>query len=295
MKLKHLLFITALCASTTVYADDSYPSIPTEEFPVNDTIVDWRNEGMVIMEDGKGFVAMYNNKDGIFFQVLIKDRRLQQQMLRQGLVVYVDANGKKKKKYSVHFPTLTPPKRGERRQGRPDEGMNPEGFPRFNPQDTAGMFGDIQQRDPRNRRRQEISKEERERMLKMLVSRISTEPITFCEDEEESILSQDSSKVFVSGNNLVFTAFVSFDKFDKIGKKGEFSLGITVKEREQGDDFPRGGMFGPPPGMMRGGMMPPPPGMRGRFGGGEMLNNVKLFAEWIVFTTKNTNFTNENN
>ena len=46
--------------------------------------------------------------------------------------------------------------------------------------------------------------------------------------------------------------------------------------------------------MMRGGMMPPHPGMRGRFGGPGALNDVKLFSEWIVFTTKNTNFTNVN-
>ena len=98
MKLKHILSILALCASATIMADENYPSITTDQLPLNDTIVDWDNDGMVIMEDGKGFVTLYNNNDGIFFQVLIKDRRLQQQMLRQGLVVYVDPNGKKKKK-----------------------------------------------------------------------------------------------------------------------------------------------------------------------------------------------------
>ena len=37
------------------------------------------------------------------------------------------------------------------------------------------------------------------------------------------ILSQDSAKIFTSGNNLVFTAFVSYDKLEKIGKKGLIS------------------------------------------------------------------------
>lgn len=291
MKLKHILSILALCASATIMADESYPSITTDQLPLNDTIVDWDNDGMVIMEDGKGFVALYNNNDGIFFQVLIKDRRLQQQMLRQGLVVYVDPNGKKKKKYSVQFPTLAPPKRGERPQG---ERMHRDGERRFNRQDTVGMFGNIQQQDPRDRQRRQISKEEREKMLKRLIANVASQPATFLEDDEESILSQESAKVFVSGNNVVFTAYIPYDRFDKIGKKGEFALGITVKEIEEGEGFPGAGMFGPHPGMMRGGMMPPHPGMRGRFGGPGALNDVKLFSEWIVFTTKNTNFTNVN-
>lgn len=294
MKLKHILSILALCASATIMADESYPSITTDQLPLNDTIVDWNNDGMVIMEDGKGFVTLYNNNDGIFFQVLIKDRRLQQQMLRQGLVVYVDPNGKKKKKYSVQFPTLAPSKRGERPQGEPGERMNRERSRRFNAQDTAGMFGNIQQQDPRDRQRRQISKEEREKILKRLIANVASQPATFLEDDEESILSQESAKVFVSGNNVVFTAYIPYDRFDKIGKKGEFALGITVKEIEKGEGFPGAGMFGPHPGMMRGGMMPPHPGMRGRFGGPGALNDVKLFSEWIVFTTKNTNFTNVN-
>ena len=65
MKLKHILSILALCASATIMADESYPSITTDQLPLNDTIVDWDNDGMVIMEDGKGFVALYNNNDGI--------------------------------------------------------------------------------------------------------------------------------------------------------------------------------------------------------------------------------------
>jgi hypothetical protein len=194
-------------------ADESYPSITTDQLPLNDTIVDWDNDGMVIMEDGKGFVTLYNNNDGIFFQVLIKDRRLQQQMLRQGLVVYVDPNGKKKKKYSVQFPTLAPPKRGERPQG---ERRHRDGERRFNRQDTVGMFGNIQQQDPRDRQRRQISKEEREKMLKRLIANVASQPATFLEDDEETILSQESAKVFVSGNNVVFTAYIPYDRFDKI-------------------------------------------------------------------------------
>lgn len=289
MKLKHLLLISALCASTSAFADDAYPSKEIQQFPVNDTIVNWNDEGMVIMEDGKGFATMYHNQEGIFFQVLIKDRRLQQQALRQGLVVNIDPNGKKKKKYAVQFPTLSMPKPGE----MPERGQRGD-RQRFSRRDTAGMFGDIQQRGPRDRHRQEQSKEEREKMLKMLVSRINSQPVTFFKGDNESILSQDSAKIFTSGNNLVFTAFVSYDKLEKIGKKGLISLGVTLKEREQGEGFPAPGMFGPPPGMMRGGMMPPPPGMRGGFGGGNSLNEVKTFMEWIVFTIKNTNFTTEN-
>lgn len=289
MKLKHLLLISVLCFSSTAFADDEvYPSTQAEQFPMNDTIVSWDDDGMVIMEDGKGFANMYHNQNGIFFQVLIKDRRLQQQALRQGLVVNIDPNGKKKKKYAVHFPTLTPPKSGEMSE-RGQRGNRA----RFNRRDTAGMFGDIEQKGPRDRQRQKQSKEEREKMLKMLVSRINAQPTSFFKGDDETILEKEDAKIFTSGNNLVFTAFVPYDKLEKISKKGLISLGITLKERKEGEGFSGSRMFGPPPGMMGGGMMPPPPGMGGGYGRGNSLNEVKTFMEWIVFTTKTTNFTNE--
>lgn len=279
MKAKHFIFILSLVSSFAAYADDTYPTIPVTEFPLNDTTVNWNDDGMVIMEDGKGFVALYNNPSGFYFQVLVKDRRLQQQFLHQGLVVYVDPNGKKKKKYAVHFPTLAPPQR----KGRPD----------FNPQDTTGMFGDIKPMRPGERNHRKISKEERERHLKMLISTIASSPASFYKDDEESIIAQDSAKITVSGNNIVFSAFVPYGKIGKLGKKEEISLGVSLKKREMGEDGFEGGMMPPPPGMMGGGMMPPPPGM-GRFPGRpQMLNNTKTFLEWIVFTTKNTNFTSE--
>lgn len=309
MKVKHLLFMLSVATAPMIMASEVYPSTAVDELPLNDTIVSWQDDGMVIMEDGKGFAAMYNNKDGILFQVLVKDRRLQQQLLREGLVVYVDPNGKKKKKYAVQFPTISRPNPGDPQgrmpQGRHPESMRPgerpEGGPHerhprheLNEQDTAGMFGDIQPMDPRHRH-DDHSKENRERMLKFLVSNLSSEPITFLNDDEESILSQGTAKVMASGNNLVFTAFVSYDRLGKIGKKGEISLGITIKERESSDEEPRGGMFGPHPGgMPGGGMMPPPPGMGGGFRGREMLKESKSFEEWIVFSTKNTNFTTAN-
>ena len=287
MKLKHFLLISALCASVTVFADDTYPSNEVKEFPLNDSIVNWQDEGMVIMEDGKAFVTMYHNQNGIFFQVLLKDRRLQQQALRQGLVVNVDPNGKKKTKYAVHFPTLEMPKPGEMPEGGARGRRGGMGR-----RDTTGMFGDIQQRGPRDRQHQQRSAEERERMLKMLVSKVSSQPVTFYKGDNESVMSQDSAKVFASGNNLVFSAFVSYEKLEKVGKKGLISLGISMKEIEMPEGFGNGGMMGPPPGMM-GGMMPPPPGMGRGFGGAQSLKEVKTFSEWIVFTIKNTNFTTE--
>ena len=288
MKIKHLFFMLSLATAPMVMADETYPSNYAEELPLNDTIVSWQDEGMVIMEDGKGFAAMYNNKDGILFQVLIKDRRLQHQLLSEGLVVYVDANGKKKKKYAVQFPTLPRPKPGERPNGFPP------GQPGVNHPDTAGMFGDIKPQAPHHRRDAQ-SKEKRERMLKFLVSQLTTKPSTFInDDDKESILSQDSAKVIASGNNLVYTAFIGYERLGKIGKKGEISLGITIKKREDGDNMPPFGMFGPPPGgMPPRGMMPPPPGMGGGFRGRDMLKEAKSFEEWIVFSTKNTNFTTD--
>lgn len=278
MKTIYFIFILSLISSFAVYADDKYPTIPVTEFPLNDSTVNWDDDGMVIMEDGKGFAALYNNPSGFYFQVLVKDRRLQQQFLRQGLVVYVDPNGKKKKKYAVHFPTLAPPQH--------------KGHPDFNPQDTMGMFGDIRPMHPGERNRRKISKEERERHLKMLVSTITSSPVTFYKGDEESIIAQDSAKITVSGNNIVFSAFVPYDKIGKPGKKEEVSLGISLKKREMSEDGFEGGMMPPPPGMMGGGMMPPPPGMGGFPGRPQMLKDSKIFLEWIIFTIKNTNFTN---
>lgn len=291
MKIRKLLLFLSLTMASTAIANDVHPSIPVEQIPLNDTTVSWQDEGMVIMEDGKGFVAMYNTPHGIYFQVLVKDRRLQQQFLRQGLVVYVDPNGKKKKKYAVHFPVMERPKRGEGPRRERPKGENGRRHRDFSERDTAGMFGDIKPMGPRDRQRHQQSKEERARMLKMLVSQLASQPATFYKNDDESILSQDLAKVSVSENNVVFSAFVSFDQLEKIGKKGEISLGITVKERESSEEEPRGGMFGPPPGMM-GGMMPPP-GMGGPRGDYNQLNEVKSFAEWLVFSTKNTNFTSD--
>lgn len=285
MKIRKLLLFLSLTMASTAIADDVHPSVPVEQIPLNDTTVSWQDEGMVIMEDGKGFVSMYNTPQGIYFQVLVKDRRLQQQFLRQGMVVYVDPNGKKKKKYAVHFPVMEHPKRGEGPRRERPKGENGRRHRDFSERDTAGMFGDIKPMGPRDRQRHQQSKEERARMLKMLVSQLASQPATFYKNDDESILSQDLAKVSVSENNVVFSAFVSFDQLEKIGKKGEISLGITVKERESSEDEIHGGMFGPPPGMM------PPPGMGGPRGGYNQLNEVKSFAEWLVFSTKNTNFT----
>lgn len=228
----------SMVAAPIALADDTYPSNCVEELPLNDTIVSWQDEGMVIMEDGKGFATMYNNKNGILLQVLIKDRQLQQQLLSRGMVVYVDPNGKKKKKYAVLFPTLPIPKPGEHTKGFPPE------RPYVNQQDTAGLFGDIQPHGSHHRQ-DKLSKEKRERMLRFLVSQLASATATFINDDEESILSQDSAKVFTSGNNLVFTAYIGYNQLGKTGKKGDISLGITIKKRESSEDMPPFGMFGP--------------------------------------------------
>lgn len=287
MCIKKFILILALAVPFITMADEVHPSIPVEQLPANDTTASWQDEGMVIMEDGKGFVALYNTTKGVYFQVLVKDRRLQQQFLRQGLVVYLDANGKKKKKYSVQFPTLDRPKPGEMpRMGRGERGRRGQGS-EISARDTSGMFGDIRPTGPQDRKRREQSKAERARMLKMLVSQIATKPTTFCKDDEESIMAQESAKISVSDNNIVFSAFVPYDKLGKLGKKGEFAIGVTVKELETTDNFPGGGMMPPPPGMM------PPPGMGGFRGRFNSLNEVKTFAEWLVFSIKNTNLAND--
>lgn len=285
MKLKYLVFAASLCVACGALADDVNVSNAVNELPLNDSIVNWDDEGMVIMDDGKAFANMYHNESGVLFQVIVKDRRLQQQALRRGLVVNIDANGKKKTKYAVHFPTLAPPKRGE----RPNfgEGGGRRGMGR---RDTTGMFGKIEQDGGRNRERQKRSREEREKMLKMLVGQLKGQPASFFKGDDETLMATDSAKVMTSGGNVVFVACVPYDKLGKMGKKGLISLGVTLKEIEDGDGMPRMGMM-PPPGMM-GGMMPPP-GMGRGFGGGNSLNEVKTFSEWIVFSTKNTNFTEE--
>ena len=278
MKISRLILAALLASPISAFADDTFPAVPAETLPVACNNVDWQDDGMVIMEDGKGFVALHYNQEGIQFQVLIKDRKLQQQFLHRGMVTYIDLNGKKKQKYAVKFPTLAPP-----------EGMDPRKMGAGR-RDTAGVFGDIGPGNPREGRKQP-SKEERERMLKFLVSQTAGKPASFMVGEEESMLPAENATITTSGNNVIFSAFVPYNMLEgKVGKKGEIAIGVTLKEIEfPAGGFPGGGMFGPPPGMIPGGM-PPPLGM-GAPGMGNPLKDVKTFSEWIVFTIKNTNFT----
>lgn len=296
MKHKFLLSLLALGIASIGYAEEIHPSVAVEQIPINDTIVNWQDNGMIPLEDGKAFASLCHNKDGIYFQVLVKDRQLQQQFLRRGLVVYVDPNGKKKKKYAVHFPTLAPPQRpqhpdghgGQRGGGRPEN----RDMPPFNPADTAGLFSDIRPEHHQGAPHRRPPRENRERSLKMLLSQLATQPASFYVNDDESLLSADSTKITASGNNLVFSSFIGYKKLGKIGKKNQISLGVTVKQQasENGErpDMPQGGMFGPPPGM--GGGMMPPPGMGGRMSR-ETLKEDKNFADWLVFSTKISNFT----
>lgn len=290
MTRKFILSLISIGFMATCYADDAHQATRVEHFQLNDTIVDWQDNGMIPLQDGKCFASLSHNNDGIFFQILVKDRKLQQQFLHRGMVVYVDPNGKKKKKYSVQFPTLPPPQRP--RHGRPGEHAERGDTPTINPADTSGLFNEIGPRHRHGQPRPRFSKKERERHLKMLLSQLSQKPASFYINDDEGLMSQDSTKISASGNNLVFSSFIGYNKLGKIGKKNEISLGITVKESESENndrqDGPPGGMFGPPPGM---GRMMPPPGMGGRGRFREMLKENKKFSEWIVFSTKISNFT----
>ena len=77
---------------------------------------------MQMAESGDVLVKMYDNNEGIIFQVLVRERAKQMLVMHQGLNVYVDLGGKKKKKYTIEFPSVYRERkqRGER-QATPEE------------------------------------------------------------------------------------------------------------------------------------------------------------------------------
>lgn len=307
-----------LFAIAAINAKDTLKSTYAETFPANDTTVNWQN-GMYPVQDGRCFVNLYNNNSELYFQIVVKDRQSQAQFLNRGMTVYLDLNGKEKKKYSINFPSMRSLHRHSQGQKRQDdintdmpmrggEGMMP-------PQGMPGrdeMDGDSQDTDTASLRRvmPPRTRADRERHLKMMLSQLSSQPIAFKCDDEEMMLPEGSVKVTATQGNIIYSGAIPYERLGKMGKSGEIALGIaTTPVQTSSDRMPQGGpgdggMMGGP----GGGMMPPGGGMMGGPGmggpGGGMgsprgdswhrdsglnknsNNSEKKLNFWVIFSTK---------
>lgn len=67
-------------------------------------IAEWPEEGFVVDKATKMRYAMDNDKQMLFLALNVPDKTLQQKIMQNGLVFYVDTKGKKKENHGVEFP-----------------------------------------------------------------------------------------------------------------------------------------------------------------------------------------------
>jgi hypothetical protein len=215
------------------------------------------------IEKGKAFVRMFHNEGNVKVQIVVTDESMQTKFLMQGLNVYLDISGKKKKKYSVQFPRL------EREQ----------------------MRGNMQQ--PRG----EANRQERMAVdISQLTLMASANNAVLVQNKNKTALNVENAAIQpLEGNKLLFTVCLPLSLLgDKIGKNNIISVGLLSEmETPSSGMSPSGGGGGMPPGGgSRGGGGMGRPGSGGpRSGGGARPTGVgSAFSEmntpfntWVTF------------
>ncbi len=86
----------------------------TQEITVDGNQQDWEG-ALVFAENEKIAVGLMNDGDDLFACLVVDDREMQASIMRRGLIVWLDAAGKKDKTFGIHFPlsrfSLRPPMR----------------------------------------------------------------------------------------------------------------------------------------------------------------------------------------
>ncbi len=302
MKRLSLMMLSAIVVLAMFANDEIYQSNKVDTFPTLKSNYEW-GETLYPIEDGKCFVGLLNNSDGLYFKVIVKDRRLQSQLLRRGFTIYFDTNGKKKQKYAIVFPNLEPMNRVREKMSKERESRDEYGDEEHfgergtlieRQEDSDTLTNDLKQHRRGDFRHRNV--EQRAAQLKGLIGRLASSPVVFKSSKDESIMAQDLAGINTEGNNLTYQGFISYNQLGKLGKKGLISLGLFLSESDKSTDREmngfQNGMPGPPPGMMGGGagMMPPPEmgGPRGfeNSNSEKMQKNTEKFAIWLCYSIK---------
>ena len=218
------------------------------------------------VENGKAFVRMFHNEENIKVQILVSDPTMQTKFMMQGLNVYLDISGKKKKRFYVQFPKFERPQ----------------------------MQGNMQQ--PREAGQQNAIRQEQPAMdFNQMILSASLNNAVLVNKRNKILLNTENVNIkpFEEGK-LLFTIFLPVSSIGgKIGKRKIVSVGL-LSEMEASQGMPPGGGMGGPPGggmggaprggggMGPGGGMGGPPG-GGQRGGGAFAEMSTPFNAWVTF------------
>ncbi len=106
MKIKETVFTLALLTSCFVYAQKGiqascHPTMPPEiDGKVEDWSVEWQKDS-----DNKFWYNVCNDEENLYIRLKISDGMTQVKTARFGLTVWLDPNGKKKRKFGLKYPT----------------------------------------------------------------------------------------------------------------------------------------------------------------------------------------------
>ena len=189
------------------------------------------------VEKGKTLVKMFHNEESVQLQIAVPEENMQMKFLMQGLKVYLDISGKKKKKFCVQFPKLEreQPPRGNMQQ-RPEPGQ------------------------------QDMN---RQGQMPMDIQRLNANHAVLVNGKNKTTLETEKAKIqMLEDRNMVFIVHLPLSLLgDKIGKNQIISVGLSAEMDTSQSMGPGGGGMRPEGGG--GGMRPDGGGGGGgRQGGG---------------------------
>jgi hypothetical protein len=110
----------AACSTYKTYMTESLPR--QQEIKIDGKTDDWLGS-LSIIEDGSALVGFRNDQDNFYVCLKVEEDSLQAQIMRQGLTVWFDPQGKKAKSLGIRYPLGMP--RGE----TPEESRGEPGSP----------------------------------------------------------------------------------------------------------------------------------------------------------------------
>lgn len=105
-----LLFLgLASCSTFNTFSTESRP--PDHQIIVDGTTDDWRGD-LYVVEGERVSLGLLNDRENLYVCLLAEDQVTRAQIMMQGLTVWFDPQGGKKKAFGIKFPLGMPP--GER-------------------------------------------------------------------------------------------------------------------------------------------------------------------------------------
>ena len=105
LKASILLICFFVCGVLSVDAKPKVVTVSTYNADLNAIGTPDSLMSLASFADGKVWIKVYHNADGVKIQLIANDEMTQQKLLMNGLTVYIDPTGKEKDKYAVIFPS----------------------------------------------------------------------------------------------------------------------------------------------------------------------------------------------